>query len=187
MSNSDKLYDFYLASPLFDDEDNAELSLLESHFKSSNVKVFSPRLDSKIDLRSAKTISERNQMAQAIFDLNINAINSSKIILINTIGTRHKNAIYADPGTMIEAGYAIAKNIPIVTYNFKGFGLNIMLTQKSVMHFSDLSLTNTEKLNEINAILAKYDELVTNSPDYYISEKLREHFNNFSEVTEKFN
>lgn len=156
-----KTYDVYLASPLFCQEDNQVLDIVEAELDRMGLSYFSPRHDSTADFSKAKTKEERDAVAQQIFELNETAIANSRIVLANTIGTRYNNAIYSDAGTMIEIGMAVTANIPVVTFNFKGYGLNIMISQKAVFHCDKLSLTNYEQLSVLKPIIDSYDQGLT--------------------------
>ena len=156
---SDKKYDIYIASPLFCDQDHAELDIIEAMLDEAGINYFSPRRDSALDLRGCKTGEERDAVAQQIFDLNHDAVHASRVVLVNTIGTPWNNAIYSDAGTMVEAGMAFALDIPVVTYNFKKFGLNIMLSQKSVYHCDNTTLEDHSELTKVLDVLNRiYDD-----------------------------
>lgn len=168
---TDKKYDIYIASPLFHPDDHKGLDIIESMLDKAGVKYFSPRRDSKLDLRGAKTPEERNAVAQKIFDLNEQGVHASRMIIVNTTGTRWNNAIYSDAGTMIEAGIAIQAGIPIVSYNFFKYGLNIMMSQKVVAHCDNTSYENHEELNTILKVL----DMIYADPSM-TSEELRKQF-----------
>lgn len=129
-----KKHDFYVASPLFSDTDNAQLDIIEKFLDDNGFTYFSPRQQSKIDFKSAVTKEQKNAVAQQIFDVNVNGIEDARAVLVNTKGIFWDRAVYSDTGTMFELGFAIAKNIPVVTFNFDGFDLNIMLSQSVVAH-----------------------------------------------------
>jgi nucleoside 2-deoxyribosyltransferase len=156
--NLNKPY-IYIASPLFCDADHKGLDIVESMLDELSIPYFSPRHDSSLDLRSAKTKEERDQIAQAIFDLNKKAVDNADLVLVNTVGTRWNNAIYSDAGTMVEAGIAITHEIPIVTYNFFGYGLNIMLSQEVVSHADFLKEDGTGSDKFKVLIGAVWDEI----------------------------
>lgn len=156
-----KSYDIYLASPLFCAEDNAVLDAIEAKLDHLGVSYFSPRHGCKIDLSACKTKEDKDAAAQEIFEKNESAIKASKLVFVNTIGTLFNNAVYADAGTMVEAGMAFATDTPVFTYNFKGYGLNIMLSQKAIRHNSELSLedeTSLDSLDIIPYIISDIDE-----------------------------
>lgn len=150
-----KKHKIYIASPLFSTQDNAELDRVEELLDKLGITYFSPRKHSNIgpSLRDAKTPEEKDAAAQFIFDLNINAIHSSELVLVNTVGTRWNNSLYGDQGTLVEAGMAFALNIPVVTYNFYNYGLNIMLSQKAVYHCDNTTFENYDELNILKDIL----------------------------------
>lgn len=143
----------YIASPLFSESDHKGLDIIEKYLDDAGISYFSPRKHSTLDMSKATTQSEKDAIAQKIFDLNISAVRSAELILVNTVGTRWSNAIYSDAGTMVEAGIAIALDIPILTYNFLGYGLNIMLSQKSVYHCDSLTYDDQIELNVISQVV----------------------------------
>lgn len=158
-----KEYDVYLASPLFCDYDNKVLDIVEAICTKHGLKIFSPRHDSKFDLKSATTPEQRDRLAQQIFELNDYAVSNSALILTHVIGTRWNNAIYCDSGTMVEAGIAFAKNIPVLTYNFEKYGLNIMLSQKVISHCDNTTFEDYSELETaiVNAIKLIKDDQIT--------------------------
>ena len=160
-----KKYDIYIASPLFCEEDNAELDVLEHLLEVElGLKVFTPRRDSEADFRSAKTLEEKESVANYVVNLNEEAIRNSAIVIANTKGVYHNNALYGDSGTIWEVGMAQALNIPVITLNFHGYGSNIMLAQSSLYHCDKLSITDTSQLSKIVEALFANDvfQLVCN-------------------------
>lgn len=164
MSNRfDKQYDVYLASPLFCDEDKAELDVIEAVLEDVlKLKVFSPRRDSEPSksFTDCETIEERNQIADEIVRKNFEGIDNSKFVLANIKGTMYNKSICVDLGTAVECGYAVGKDIPIITFNFHNYGLNIMLAQKVIYHCNDLTLHNGKEnvaqlVNIIRSIYGK--------------------------------
>lgn len=150
-----KKYDVYLASPLFCDKDNYQLDIMENWMDELCITYFSPRKDSNVvgDLRSAKTPEEKDAIAQQIYELNINAVESSRLVLANVKGVRHDNATYVDQGTMIEIGHALAVNIPVVTFNFEDFPVNIMISQKVVHHLQHIDEMSDNPLILVDDVL----------------------------------
>lgn len=148
----DKKYGVYVASPLFCDEDNRQLDIIEAKLGDLGISYFSPRKDSNVSFENIKTKEDKDNAFKKILELNEDAINSSELVLVNTKGIRHDNAIYADQGTFWETGFAFAKNIPTVTFNFEDFGVNLMIGQTVVNHYDNLN-TKPEKLNVLVDIL----------------------------------
>lgn len=178
MKNIDKKFQIYIASPLFCPEDHAELDRVESTLDRLGISYFSPRKDSNVggDLRAAKTAEERDAIAQRIFSLNDEAIHQSKMLLVNTVGTRWHNAIYGDQGTLVEAGIAFEANIPVVTFNFHGYGLNIMLSQKSIHHYDDISLDDYSSLDSLKPMIDQLESYPFYRPDGWRCKDLRKKF-----------
>lgn len=161
-------HEVYIASPLFHETDHSVLDKMEQILDEAGVKYFSPRRDSNLglDLRGAKTPEERDAIAQKIFDLNKEAVASSKLLVVNTIGTFWNNAIYADAGTMVEAGLAFALNIPVITFNFHKYGLNIMLSQEVVYHCDNTTHEDFDELKIVKEVL----DYINSNPEITPSE-----------------
>lgn len=134
-------YDVYLAGPLFNEEDNKELDVIESICEQLELNYFSPRKHSQADFASAKTLEDRDKVATKILEDNHTAIQQSAFVLANTRDF--------DSGTMYELGYAGALGIPFITYSFKGYGLNIMISQMSIYHVTTIDFNQQNELVEI--------------------------------------
>lgn len=112
------MYFVYFASPFFNDEQLERESWLINKLRQIGFSVFSPR--ENIHLKPNATLEEQ----QSAFAGNIKAIDRSDFVFVVTDGK--------DIGTIWEAGYAYAKNKPIV-YFCETLGpdgkFNVMLAQ----------------------------------------------------------
>lgn len=137
----------YLAAPLFTEEDNKELDIVEALCKKLGFNIFSPRVECSgvkfgdLDKESPDYLKQRDVLATQILDINKKGIFCSDFILANT-----RNF---DSGTIWEMGYGYAKNVPIVSYTFKNYGLNIMFSQTVITHVDNISLDNYENLENV--------------------------------------
>lgn len=182
MSKKQYKYQVYIASALFCKESNDELDIIERSLDELGLTYFSPRRDSKLDMSGAKTLEEKNSIAQQIFDLNESAIKESRLVLANTEATRYRNSLYGDCGTMIEIGLSIAWNTPLVAFNFYNYGLNIMMSQKVISNISDLSLKHGDSPNNTSK-LEILQTIITQLEDGYSIKNLRDiHFKLINEL-----
>ena len=99
-----KSYDFYIAAPFFSPEQVMRVELVENMLKAKGLTFFSPRTDS------------------AVADIN-NPENRKKVFALNHESILKSNGVIAitdgkDPGTIWEAGYAYAKDIPVIYIAF---------------------------------------------------------------------
>lgn len=123
----------YLAGPYFTDDhkktiDQVRKDLMEM---SSRIVVYSPFHDGIDFSEAGKNVKgEKSLVAKMIFSENIAAINHSDIVLA-LVDDR-------DPGTIMEIGYAAGKDIPVVTYSGQNYGVNLMISNSSVAHYTDL-------------------------------------------------
>lgn len=155
-----KKYDLYLASPLFCDEDNKQLDLLEDYLENKlGLTIFTPRRDSKVDFSKADTKEKKDACAKEILELNETAILQSRIVFANTKGIWHDNAVYCDQGTNYEMGFAVGKGIPLVSFSCVEHGINIMIGQTIVCHINEL-YKYPEKMDVIAHII-KDEETMT--------------------------
>lgn len=117
MSNLEKKYDFYIAAPFFNDEQNARVDLVEKLLEERGLTYFSPRRDS--------AVADINVEAQRkrVFKLNCDSILKSRGVIAITDGK--------DVGTIFEAGYAFANGIPItyVAFTLGDAPFNLMLSE----------------------------------------------------------
>lgn len=123
--NFNKKYDFYLASPFFNDEQIKREETIKKTLRGYGFTVYAPREHGIVgSLASQEAVT-------ATFNSNVEAIESSKMVLAITDGK--------DMGTIWEAGYAYGKNIPIVYYaeTLGNNPFNIMLSESGVGIFKD--------------------------------------------------
>lgn len=117
----------YIAGPFFNNTQVEVIRQIEDLFKHNQFDYFSPRMFGVLKDLSE---SERKTVAKEIFDKNIEMIEKSECLVAVIDGF--------DPGTMIEIGYAFARNKKIITYSPMCYGLNVMLVQMSNGHCIDI-------------------------------------------------
>ena len=125
IANLSKKYDFYLASPFFNDEQIKREETIKKTLRGYGFSVYAPREHGIVgSLASQEAVT-------STFDSNVEAINNSKMVLAITDGK--------DMGTIWEAGYAYGNNIPIVYYaeTLGNNPFNIMLSESGVGIFKD--------------------------------------------------
>lgn len=123
--NTSKKYDFYLASPFFNDEQIKREETIKKTLRGYGFSVYAPREHGIVgSLASQEAVT-------STFNSNVEAIESSKMVLAITDGK--------DMGTIWEAGYAYGKNIPIVYYaeTLGNNPFNIMLSESGVGIYKD--------------------------------------------------
>ena len=111
---------FYIASGWFNEEQANDLEYIKGVLDSFGIKYFSPKDEFNCPPNSSE------QQRRMCFSTNINAIDSTEHIIVNT---RDK-----DMGTLFEAGYAYAKrkDIIYVAFDLKG-SFNLMLAQSGAV------------------------------------------------------
>ena len=118
MENEQKLYDFYLAGPFFNEKQLEQQDFIENLMSLGNKKCFSPRKD-------AGTLGDNPTKKDMlnVFNEDLKAIDNCKSLFANIS--------FKDTGTSVEIGYALAKNIPIILYWDKDFNdtdhVNLMI------------------------------------------------------------
>ena len=125
IANFSKKYDFYLASPFFNDEQIKREETIKKTLRGYGFTVYAPREHGIVgSLASHESVT-------ATFNSNVDAINNSRMIIAITDGK--------DMGTIWEAGYAYGNNIPIVYYaeTLGNNPFNIMLSESGVGIFKD--------------------------------------------------
>ena len=125
IANFSKKYDFYLASPFFNDEQIKREESIKKTLRGYGYKVYAPREHGIVgSLASQEAVT-------STFNSNVEAINNSRMVLAITDGK--------DMGTIWEAGYAYGNNIPIVYYaeTLGNNPFNIMLSESGVGIFKD--------------------------------------------------
>ena len=125
IANFSKKYDFYLASPFFNDEQINREETIKKTLRGYGFRVYAPREHGIVgSLASQEAVT-------STFNSNVEAINNSRMVLASTDGK--------DMGTIWEAGYAYGNNIPIVYYaeTLGNNPFNIMLSESGVGIFKD--------------------------------------------------
>lgn len=123
--NETKKYDFYLASPFFNDEQIKREETIKNALRGYGFTVYAPREHGVVGSLAS------HESVEATFNSNVEAINNAKMVIAITDGK--------DMGTIWEAGYAYGKNIPIVYYaeTLGNNPFNIMLSESGVGIFKD--------------------------------------------------
>lgn len=123
--SSSKKYDFYLASPFFNEDQIEREERIKNLLRTYGYKVYSPREHGVVGNLSDSVA------VQETFNSNIEAINDSKKVLAITDRK--------DMGTIWEAGYAYGKRIPIVYYaeTLGDNPFNIMLSESGIGIYTD--------------------------------------------------
>ena len=145
IANMQSKYDFYLASPWFNEAQSLREREVLHRLKECGYKVFSPR-----DNAICETDADSNRR-QAIFKGNVDAIKECKAVFAITNDK--------DMGTIFEAGYAYAYGKPIV-YFAEGLNgpFNLMLAESGVKVLSSYDeidcglLSNLKRGNYVGGI-----------------------------------
>lgn len=127
---SEKKYDFYLASPFFNDDQIKRENKVKDLLRGFGFKVYAP-----MEHGIVGGIASQDSVT-ATFNSNVEAINNSKYVIAITDGK--------DMGTIWEAGYAYGKKIPIIYYaeTLGNNPFNIMLSESGIGIFkSERSLS----------------------------------------------
>jgi nucleoside 2-deoxyribosyltransferase len=128
----------YLAAPLFSEAERDFNSKLRDKIKNAGFKVFLPQEDSN-------NVRDEKNRQQIIFNKNVDAIESSDIIVAVIDGTD------ADSGTAWEIGYAFAKGKPTIGLrtDFRTLGIegtvNLMIERSVILCTSVAELLNRLK------------------------------------------
>ena len=125
IANFSKKYDFYLASPFFNDDQIKREETIKKTLRGYGFRVYAPREHGIVGSLSSQ------EAVTSTFNSNVEAINNSRMVLAITDGK--------DMGTIWEAGYAYGNNIPIVYYaeTLGNNPFNIMLSESGVGIFKD--------------------------------------------------
>ena len=110
-------YDFYFASPFFNEEQVEREERMIKHLRNLGFSVFSPKEASLLDAKASQLSRKQT------FEGNCEAINNSRAVFAVTDGK--------DMGTIWEAGYAYGINKPVI-YFAETLGdnkFNLMLAQ----------------------------------------------------------
>lgn len=134
--NFTKKYDFYLASPFFNEEQIKRENKVKNLLREFGFRVYAPMEHGIVgNIASQDSVTET-------FKSNVEAIDNSEFVIAITDGK--------DMGTIWEAGYAHGKKIPIVYYaeTLGNNPFNIMLSESGIGIFKDeFSLRNACVLN----------------------------------------
>lgn len=121
-----KIYDFYLASPFFNDNQILRMKNVLKVLRDEGYEVYAPfEIGVVGDITDKKVINK-------IFNSNVEAIERSRIVIAITDEK--------DMGTIWEAGYARGKDIPVVYYceTLGKNPFNIMLSESATGIFKNI-------------------------------------------------
>lgn len=113
----------YIASGFFTPQQNVDVDIIKGACREEGLLVYSPR-----DEFVAKA-DDSAETRRAVFTSNCSAINSADLVVVNT---RDK-----DVGSIFEAGYASARQKPIIYFwaeavSGSGKGFNLMLAESGI-------------------------------------------------------
>ena len=130
-----KSYDFYFASPFFNDEQIERETRLICHLRDMGYSVFSPRENCYLSPTASQEEREK------VFKDNCDAIRQSKAVFAITDGK--------DIGTIWEAGFACGIKVPVVYYaeTLGNNQFNLMLAQSGVDVFTSQDEVTKESLS----------------------------------------
>lgn len=130
-----KSYDFYFASPFFNDEQKERETRLICHLRDMGYSVFSPRENCYLPPTASQEEREK------VFKDNCDAIRQSKAVFAITDGK--------DIGTIWEAGFACGIKVPVVYYaeTLGNNQFNLMLAQSGVDVFTSQDEVTKESLS----------------------------------------
>lgn len=116
-----KKYDFYIAAPFFNNDQITRVELVKLLLETKGLTYFSPKDDT-----FCTNINDPEERKR-VFREDHEAISKSKGVIAITDGK--------DPGTIWEAGYAFANEIPIIYVAFtlgKDGVFNLMLAESGI-------------------------------------------------------
>lgn len=115
-----KKYDYYIAAPFFNPDQITRVELVKSILDSKGLTYFSPKDDSAVS-----NINNPEQRKR-VFALNHESISASRSVIAITDGK--------DTGTIWEAGFAFAKDIPVIyiAFTLGNAPFNLMLAESGV-------------------------------------------------------
>lgn len=138
-------YDFYFASPFFNQEQVEREERMIKHIRSLGFSVFSPKEQCHLNAKASQ------QARETVFSENCKAIRNSKAVFAVTDGK--------DVGTIWEAGYAYGIGTPVV-YFAETLGdnkFNVMLAQSGIDTFLSQDEVTIETLSQVlNGVVRKY-------------------------------
>ena len=125
---NNKKYDFYLASPFFNEKQIERMESVLSILRLNGNSVFAPYENSVVENQNLQVSEYRAK----IFSKNINAIKASRMVLAITNDK--------DMGTLFEAGYAYGNNIPVVYFAEDLDGpFNLMLSESGIGVYTNMT------------------------------------------------
>lgn len=123
-----KKYDFYLASPFFNEKQIERMECVLSILRLNGNSVFAPYENSVVENQNLQVHEYRAK----IFSKNVNAIKASRMVLAITNDK--------DMGTLFEAGYAYGNNIPVVYFAEDLNGpFNLMLSESGIGVYTNMT------------------------------------------------
>lgn len=121
-----KRYDFYLASPFFNEKQVERMETVLSLLRINGYSVFAPYENSVVENQNLQNPEYRAR----IFTKNIEAIRASRMVFAITNDK--------DMGTLFEAGYAYGLGIPVVYFAEDLDGpFNLMLSESGIGIYTD--------------------------------------------------
>ena len=123
-----KKYDFYLASPFFNEKQVERMETVLSILRINGNFVFAPYENSVVENQNLQNPEYRKR----IFTKNIEAIKASRMVLAITNDK--------DMGTLFEAGYAYALGMPVVYLAEEPDGpFNLMLSESGIGVYTSMT------------------------------------------------
>ena len=138
-------YDFYFASPFFNDEQVEREERMIEHLRNQGFRVFSPKENCLLD--SKASFSSRDE----VFKSNCDAINNSVGVFAVTDGK--------DMGTIWEAGYAYGIKKPVIYYaeTLGDNKFNLMLAQSGRdVYTSQKEVTFGSLIDSLHGVRRKF-------------------------------
>ena len=139
-----KKYDVYIASPFFNDEQNAIVDRVEEILAHYNLTFFSPRSMNRLEPYELHDKEKRYET----FMKNLETVEDCSFM----IAIPHNK----DMGTVFEAGYAFARNIPMIYYApflDKKASFNLMLAESG-----EFIVRESEDLDILMEAIVRNDE-----------------------------
>ena len=140
-----KKYDFYIAAPFFNPDQITRVELVKSLLENKGLTYFSPKDDSAVE-----NINDPENRKR-VFALNHESISASKGVIAITDGK--------DPGTIWEAGFAYANNIPVIYIAFT-LGENQLFNLMIAEACYSVARTKEELEQSINGMKIEYKGLI---------------------------
>lgn len=127
----------YLAAPFFNDAQTTRLNQVAAALQQNPTvsHVFSPMNDTN----AAGLTFGTPEWQQLVYNEDTQGLNEADVLLA-VYDYDHANA---DPGTMFEIGYAVAKQIPVVVFCEGSQPINLMISQGLTTFTQDLKTLTT--------------------------------------------